>query len=106
MPRFYFHVQNGDTILDEMGIELPEVADVLHETAKATAELVAEADEKFWSSTAWKLWVTDQPNGEGESVLTLHFRPMGAARARDTVIHRAARSYQRRPAIRAGRWRV
>jgi hypothetical protein len=40
-----------------------------------TAETLGglQAGPEFWSGEPWKLWVTDQPDGAGTTVLTLQF---------------------------------
>jgi hypothetical protein len=87
MPRYYFNIQNGRTILDQTGVELPDAGAVLHETLKASAELLRELEgEEFWSGTPWKLWITDRPNGEGDPIFVLQYRPKGVARSEDGVI--------------------
>jgi hypothetical protein len=73
MPRYFFHAQDGEKIFDHDGLNLPNLDEVRKEMLSATAELITSmhAQSEFWSGAAWKLWVTDQPGGEGHTLLTL-----------------------------------
>jgi hypothetical protein len=47
---------------------------VRHCAVTTTAELLGGmTGREFWSGVPWKLWVTDQPGGAGETVLMLEF---------------------------------
>ena len=63
--RYYFNVKDGTTMLDEEGIELDDMSAVKKEAVQSSAD--------FWTGEPWLLWVTDQPNGGGNTVLTLTF---------------------------------
>ena len=72
--RYYFNIKDGSTMLDEEGIELNDMNDVKDEAIKSSADMLKglHADH-FWSGEPWVLWVSDQPNGGGNTVLTLTF---------------------------------
>jgi hypothetical protein len=70
MARYYFHIQDGRTFLDQEGSELPGT-----EAARAQARLINPHEfPKMlgtpWSGNAWKAWVSDEA---GETLMTLHF---------------------------------
>jgi hypothetical protein len=43
MARFYFHFENGEKILDDVGIDLPDVDAVRKEALGTTRDLLFEA---------------------------------------------------------------
>ena len=72
--RYYFHVQDGEALLDGEGMELSSTEAIREEAIQSSGELLKGANgPNFWSGEPWRLWVTDQPNGEGNTVLTLTF---------------------------------
>ena len=75
MQRYFFHLEDGETILDEIGTELPDLAAVRHNALATTSDLLGgiKAGPDFWAGEPWKLWVTDQADGLGTTILTLRF---------------------------------
>jgi hypothetical protein len=71
MARFYFHFVNGQTILDDIGTDLPDVGAVRKEALATTRELMFEAPAEFWGGEPYRLWVTDEPNAAGRTILSL-----------------------------------
>ena len=74
MPRYYFHLQNGQTWLDDTGDELPDIAAAQNEALRASSDLLrgtARVTSALWKGMPWRMWVTDQPNGEGKTFFTL-----------------------------------
>ena len=73
--RFYFHVKDGSTILDDEGSEFPSVEAVKNNAIRASGEMLRGLDHdlNFWSGEPWKLWVTDDPNATGKTILELQF---------------------------------
>jgi hypothetical protein len=72
--RYFFNIKDGATILDEQGIEFDNIQEVKDEAVRSSADLLKGLhSEYFWSGEPWLLWVTDQPNGAGKTVLTLTF---------------------------------
>ena len=73
--RFYFHVKDGSTILDEDGSEFPNVEVVKDNADRASGEMLRGLNhgQDFWSGEPWKLWVTDGPKGTGKTILELQF---------------------------------
>ena len=72
MAKYYFHLVDGHTILDDRGLELSNIADVQHEAIKASSDLL-RGHAPLWNGEPWKMWVTDKPNGEGNVIVTLTF---------------------------------
>jgi len=75
MARYYFHLRDGETILDGEGIDLPDLVAVRRAALATSTEILGsiKAGPAFWSGEPWTLWVTDGPNGGGANVLTLQF---------------------------------
>jgi hypothetical protein len=71
MARFYFHFANGQTTLDEVGIDLPDVNAARKEALGATRDLMFEAPSHLWAGQACRIWVTDKPNAAGQTILSL-----------------------------------
>src|SRR4051812_42585322 len=72
--RYYFNVKDGKVMLDENGVDLADMQAVKREALLASTELLSGVnDASFWNGEPWKLWVTDEPNGAGKTVLTLSF---------------------------------
>jgi hypothetical protein len=71
MARFYFHFANGQTILDDIGTDLPDLEAVRKEAIGTTRELMFDAASHFWAGEPYRLWVTDQPNAAGKTILSL-----------------------------------
>ena len=75
MPLYYFHLKDGQTIFDSRASDLPDLAAVRRMAIATTTEILGglQAGPEFWSGEPWKLWVTDEPDGAGTTVLTLQF---------------------------------
>ena len=74
MARFYFNITDGETMLDDEGMEFPDLDAVRHEAVQSSAEMLKDMEgRKFWTGEPWKLWVTDRPDGHGNVVLMLEF---------------------------------
>ena len=71
MNLYYFHIRDGHTILDEVGSLLPNMAAVKTKALTVTSELIGSPRSAHWGATPWRLWVTEGPNGEGKTLLTL-----------------------------------
>src|SRR3954464_12444336 len=80
MALYYFHLKDGVTILDSEGCDLPDLAAVRCAAIATTTEVLGgiKAGPAFWSGEPWKLWVTDEPNGAGATLLTLQFAAIEA----------------------------
>jgi hypothetical protein len=78
--RYFFHVKYTDTMFDEEGLEFDKIEDVREEAIISSAEMIRNLrGENFWRGDPWVLWVTDQPNGGGNTLLTLTFNARVAA---------------------------
>ena len=71
MPLYYFHISNGETILDDHGTDLPDLAAARMEALRASRELAFTGHPHFWVGERWRIWVTDKPNAAGPSLLAV-----------------------------------
>lgn len=72
MPRFYFHVRDGDTLItDQEGVEMPGNAAAAEEARQAARDLLAERVKYGEPLEARHFEVV---NDNGETILTLPFR--------------------------------
>ena len=63
MPRFFFHVDNGEFVPDRVGTDLPDVNAARMEAVRAAGEMINDAKESFWEHlTPWLMHVTDVDN--------------------------------------------
>lgn len=60
MPRYFFHVQDGQDFPDLEGTELPDLAAARAQAVQFAGSLLADQPETFWASGEWHLQVTDE----------------------------------------------
>jgi hypothetical protein len=83
MPRYYFNLKDGRLLLDDEGVEIADL-DGAHKAAVTySGEVLRDgASGSLWSGAPWRLWVTDQPEGAGNTLFTLVFSAVqGSAEA-------------------------
>jgi hypothetical protein len=71
MPRYFFNIQDGKTILDDEGIELPDLDSARAQAVTSSGEMLRDgASSALWNGTAWKMWVTGE---DKKTLFTLNF---------------------------------
>ena len=60
MPRFFFHVCDGEDYVDLQGTELPDLTAARQEAVRFAGSLLAEHHERFWATGEWRLRVADE----------------------------------------------
>ena len=70
MPRYFFNVYDGYSLLDQDGTELPDICTAQNEAIRLSGEILREEGSKFWNGTEWRLEVTDVT---GVVIFPLHF---------------------------------
>ena len=70
MPRYFFHVYDGYSDLDDTGTELPDIYTAQAEAVRLSGEVIRDMDAKFWNGTQWRLEVAD---GRGNVLFILRF---------------------------------
>jgi hypothetical protein len=71
MSRYFFHVQDGSPVLDNEGLELPNLDAAREEAIRSCGELVRELPKALKKGDPFRLWVTDEPNGRGRTIFTV-----------------------------------
>ena len=59
MPRYFFHVTDGDDFPDLQGTVLDNHAAARTEAVRFSGQLLSDKPERFWSGQEWKMRVTD-----------------------------------------------
>lgn len=59
MPRFFFHVHDGQDQRDEEGTELANAGEARNQALKLLGALLEESAEHGWSSKWWHVTVTN-----------------------------------------------
>jgi hypothetical protein len=59
VPRYFFHVADGENYPDLQGTVLHNDAEARTEAVRFSGQLLSDKPEKFWSGEEWKMRVTD-----------------------------------------------
>ena len=70
MPRYFFHVYDGYSSLDQEGTEFPDIYTAQAQAIRTSGEILRDMGAKFWDGTAWRLEVAD---ARGQVLFVLHF---------------------------------
>lgn len=76
MPRYFFHVENGESHTDAEGMELSGLDSAREHAVSYFAELLRDSAKSFWDKGDWLMRVTDE---RGLVFFTLHFAATIAA---------------------------
>lgn len=60
MPRYFFHVRDGTTILDTEGTELPDIYTAQEQAIRTSGEILRDMGARFWDGTEWRMEVNDE----------------------------------------------
>ena len=71
MPRYFFHLFNDETILDEEGAEVPNAAVALQSAARMARGMAAESVREGHLVLDHRIEVADE---SGETIGVVHFR--------------------------------
>lgn len=70
MPRYFFNVIDGRSIIDTEGSELADLKEARVEAIQLAGAILRDEGDTFWNGEVWHMNVTD---AAGQSVLKLHF---------------------------------
>jgi len=70
MPRYFFHVIDGRSIIDNQGSELAGLKEARVEAIQLAGAILRDEGDTFWNGQEWHMDVTD---ASGQSVLKLRF---------------------------------
>jgi len=74
MARYFFHVGDGTFVLDEVGVELPDITSAQMAAIQLTAEILREGvSGPLWNRFCWRVEVTDSPQVEGQRFFVVNF---------------------------------
>ncbi len=59
MARYFFDLQDGEQIPDEVGTDFATLEDARHHAAITIASLLIKNPAKFWSGKEWEMLVRD-----------------------------------------------
>jgi hypothetical protein len=52
MPRYFFHVRDGTSLIDNEGTELSDVAEAREQAVVAAGEAIRDLGARFWGGRA------------------------------------------------------
>jgi hypothetical protein len=72
MPRYFFNIRDGETIIDDEGTELPDLDAARAEAIGLSGEMLHHGPRAtpLWDGTSWEMWVTDESE---RTLFTLRF---------------------------------
>jgi hypothetical protein len=72
MPRFFFHVHDGISVFDDIGLELLDVAAAQAAAIELSSKILKDGPGgPLWQT--WRVEVTDSPREGGQTLLVVHF---------------------------------
>ncbi len=54
MTRYFVHVMNGEAVVGEVGVELPDMDKVRSEAIRAAGEMLSSGKQQ-WAGEAWRV---------------------------------------------------
>jgi hypothetical protein len=74
MARYFFHVSDGTVVLDEVGVELPDITSAQTTAVQLTAEILKDGMlGPLWNELRWRVEVTDSPKLGGQRFFVVNF---------------------------------
>ena len=70
MPRYFFHVYDGYSSLDQDGTKFPDIYTAQAQAIRTSGEILRDMGAQFWDGAAWRLEVAD---ARGQVLFVLHF---------------------------------
>ncbi len=70
MSRYFFHVIDGQFLVDNVGTELPDMGAVRAMAVEASGELLRDLGMDAWTGSEWQMHVTDEAK---HTVLKIRF---------------------------------
>ena len=75
MSLYFFHVQDGSTTVDTAGVDFPDLDSARREAICACGEILRDVPAAIWNGDMLRVWVTDQPDGQGNTLFSLNVSP-------------------------------
>lgn len=74
MPRYFFHVHDGISVLDDTGTELADIAAARAEAIDMSGQILKDGSiGELWKGVPWRVEVTDSPDPGGRMFFVLNF---------------------------------
>ena len=74
MPRYYFHIEDDRTLIDHIGVDLPDLEAARDEAVRAAGQLLRNGQAKaLWTGKPWRMWVTQSPFANEKPLFVLRF---------------------------------
>ena len=70
MPRYFFHIFDGDPDPDLEGTEFADIYLAQAEAIRMSGEVMRDLGSKFWDGAEWRLEVAD---ADGRKLFIIHF---------------------------------
>jgi hypothetical protein len=70
MPRYFFHVIDGRSIIDSEGSELAGLKEARIEAIQLACAILRDEGDKFWSGEEWHMNVTDASGQSASQPMT------------------------------------
>jgi hypothetical protein len=74
MSRYFFHIHDGGSVIDDFGLELPDLEDARIAAVALSSEILSdETVGPFWDGHCYRVEVTDSPRLGGRTFFVLQF---------------------------------
>lgn len=70
MPRYFFHIEDGSHVQDDVGVELDGLTEAKCEAVRLAGQSICDAAGHFWDREEWKLIASDE---KGLTLFVLDF---------------------------------
>ena len=70
MPRYFFHIHDSASLIDEEGTELADLQSARLQAIETAGSILRESPDSLWAGTPWHMDVTDEG---GQLLFTLDF---------------------------------
>ena len=60
MPRYFFHVDDGEDMPDEEGTELADVATARAQAIMTAGQILKDLGQQLWNGDTWTMTVVDE----------------------------------------------
>ena len=70
LPRYYFHLHDGQELLDDEGVLIGDDSTARAEAIRAAGEMLRDTAGRLWNGEDWRMLVVKET---GETVCSLYF---------------------------------
>ncbi|HEV2159851.1 DUF6894 family protein [Bradyrhizobium sp.] len=78
MPRYFFHIHDGASVLDDVGLDLPDIFAARSAAVELSGEILKhDLADPLLPHVSWQVEVSDSPRLGGRSLLILQFSVAG-----------------------------